>query len=48
MHHPKFAFKQSDDKIIVDFDSEATLFNAYEKIYHFGNYIVKGVPRNYN
>lgn len=44
---PKNAYKQSSDKIIVEFESEATLFNACEKTYNFGQYTVKGKPCNY-
>ncbi|GET65916.1 hypothetical protein GLOIN_2v1820860 [Rhizophagus irregularis DAOM 181602=DAOM 197198] len=44
----KSAFKQSPDKIIVEFQNEADLFNACEKRYHFNDFSVKGYPIGYN
>jgi hypothetical protein len=46
--NPKSAFKQSPDKIIVEFQNEADLFNACEKRYHFNDFSVKGYPIGYN
>jgi len=46
-YNPKNAFKQSDDKIIVEFEKESDLFNACEKTYYFGKYKIQGTPRGY-
>ncbi|CAB4402518.1 unnamed protein product [Rhizophagus irregularis] len=46
--NPKSAFKQSPDKIIVEFQNEADLFNACEKRYHFNDFSVKDYPIGYN
>ncbi|POG58665.1 hypothetical protein GLOIN_2v1820860 [Rhizophagus irregularis DAOM 181602=DAOM 197198] len=44
----KSAFKQSPDKIIVEFQNEADLFNACEKRYHFNDFSVKDVANVHN
>ncbi|CAG8623627.1 1811_t:CDS:2 [Rhizophagus irregularis] len=46
--NPKSAFKQSPDKIIVEFQNEADLFNACDKNYHFSDFNIKGYPLGYN
>ncbi|PKB95764.1 DNase I-like protein [Rhizophagus irregularis] len=46
--NPKSAFKQSPDKIIMEFQNEADLFNACDKNYHFSDFNVKGYPLGYN
>ncbi|CAB4397024.1 unnamed protein product [Rhizophagus irregularis] len=46
--NPKSAFKQSLDKIIVEFQNEADLFNACDKNYHFSDFNIKGYPLDYN
>ena len=46
--NPKNSYRQTLDKFVVEFQSEADLFNAVEKTYYFGSYVVKGSPRSYN
>ncbi|POG61924.1 hypothetical protein GLOIN_2v1785965 [Rhizophagus irregularis DAOM 181602=DAOM 197198] len=46
--NPKSAFKQRPDKIIVEFQNEADLFNACDKNYHFSDFNIKGNPLGYN
>ncbi|RGB25913.1 hypothetical protein C1646_771103, partial [Rhizophagus diaphanus] len=46
--NPKSAFKQSLNKMIVEFQNEANLFNACDKNYHFSDFNIKGYPLGYN
>ncbi|CAB5368599.1 unnamed protein product [Rhizophagus irregularis] len=46
--NPKSAFKQSLNKIIVEFQNEVDLFNACDKNYHFSDFNIKGYPLGYN
>ncbi|GBB91148.1 hypothetical protein RclHR1_01830007 [Rhizophagus clarus] len=45
--NPKHIFCQSDDKYIIEFESEVDLFNACNKTVHFRDYIIRGSPCNY-
>lgn len=47
-HNPKTAFKRSPDKIIVEFETEADLFNACSGTYHVNANTIKGYPSGYN
>src|SRR6266542_3894069 len=47
MHNPKNAYRQSDTKIIVEYEQEAELFNACEHAIYFSSYKVIGSPRDY-
>ena len=47
MHNPKNAYRQSDSKIVVEYDQEADLFNACEHVIYFSSYKVVGTPRDY-
>ncbi|GES80953.1 hypothetical protein GLOIN_2v1485434 [Rhizophagus clarus] len=42
--NPKHIFWQSPDKFIIEFESEADLFNACDKMVHFQNYVIKVKP----
>ncbi len=48
MHNPKNAYRQSDSKIIVEYEQEADLFNACEHAIYFSSYKVVGTPRDYS
>src|SRR6266536_3305493 len=47
MHNPKNAYRQSDSKIVVEYEQEADLFNTCEHAIYFNSYKVVGTPRNY-
>ncbi len=47
MHNLKNAYRQSDSKIVVEYDQEADLFNACEHAIYFSSYKVVGTPRDY-
>ena len=46
--NPKHAFMQSTDKAIIEFETEADLFNACKRTYFFRNHTVQGSPCGYN
>ena len=47
MHNLKNSYHQSDSKVIVEFETEADLFDAYEHAIYFGQFKIQGTPRNY-
>jgi len=47
MHNPKNAYRQSNTKVIVEYEQEAELFNACEHAIYFSSYKVVGTPRDY-
>ncbi|GBB83536.1 hypothetical protein RclHR1_10230006 [Rhizophagus clarus] len=47
-HVAQAQFRQSKDKIVIEFGTEHDLFNVCSKTVHFGFYSIKGTPRNYS
>lgn len=45
MHNLKYAFRQTDEKVVIEFKTAGELYSAYVHPIHFNKYQIRGTPR---